>query len=178
MQRYDNSLLLKKNGIAVNLTIIDIILLVLFVPALWSGISKGLVRQVAGILALILGIWGAWHFSDAVAQLLKSYFEADRSVLKVSAFIIIFTGILVIVWLVGRAAEGIIKITLLSWVDKLLGVVFAILKTAFILSIIIYFLNYLDSVFEFLPKKEIADSDIYQFISRIAPSLFPYIKSL
>jgi membrane protein required for colicin V production len=78
----------------------------------------------------------------------------------------------------GRAAEGIIKITLLTWVDRLLGVIFAILKTAFILSLIFYLLNSINGLWDFLPKEKFADSHIYHFVSRIAPAVFPYIRNL
>ncbi len=159
-------------------TAIDIIILALFVPAIWIGLSKGFVRQIAGLLALILGIWGAWHFSDLAAGWLKPYVSAEHSVLQVTSFIVVFLVILFAVWLIGRAAEGIVKITMLSWVDKLLGLFFAILKTAFILSLIIYLLNSVNHIAEFLPKDIFAGSPVYTFISHLAPAIFPYLKNL
>lgn len=161
-----------------HLNVIDIIILALFIPAIWSGISKGLVRQVAGLAALILGVWGAYHFSDFAADKLKPLLDVDPSTLSLISFIVVFIIILVGVILVGRAAEGIIKITLLTWVDKLLGVFFSILKTAFILSLIFYLLNSINAIWDFLPKEKFADSEVYKIISRIAPAVFPYIRNL
>lgn len=178
LQRYDNSLLLKKFGIRMHLTVTDVILLALFIPAIWTGFNKGLVRQVAGIAALFLGVWGAWYFSGFAADKIAPYIEADKQVLNVIAFILVFILILISVNLIGKAAEGIVKISMMGWLNKLLGIIFAILKTAFILSILIYLLNELDSLWHFLPKEKFADSEVYSFISRIAPALFPYIKSL
>lgn len=161
-----------------HLNIIDIIILALFIPAIWVGISKGLVRQIAGLAALILGVWGAYYFSDFVANKLKPFLDVDQSTLSLISFIGVFLIILIAVILIGRAAEGIIKITLLTWIDRLLGIFFSILKTAFILSLIIYLLNSINEIWDFLPKEKLSNSEVYKFISRIAPSVFPYIKNL
>ena len=51
--------------------ILDIIILVCFVPAIVRGISKGFVSQAAALLALIAGVWIAFHFSDMLCSWLK-----------------------------------------------------------------------------------------------------------
>ena len=73
---------------------------------------------------------------------------------------------------------GAFKLALLGWLDKLLGVVFAIIKYAFIISVIIYLLNSLDNLFEFLPKETLEKSRLYAFVSKVAPAIFPYLKNL
>lgn len=161
-----------------SLTVLDLILLALFIPAIIGGISKGFIRQVAGLIALILGIWAGYHFSFLVSDRLKIWFELSTSLINILSFAIIFIGVLLIVSLIGRLASQIVKLVLLGWVDKILGIVFAVIKAAFIISIAIYLLNSLDSFWNFLPEKNLADSVVYKFLEQIAPKIFPYIKKL
>ena len=67
---------------------------------------------------------------------------------------------------------------MLGWIDKLLGVLFAVLKTALILSVIIYILNSLDHYLDFLPDWTISQSKFYLFLQDIAPRIFPYFRDL
>lgn len=160
------------------LSIVNIIILILFIPAIWSGISKGFVRQAAGLAALILGIWGAYTFGNIVSDYLTKLFEIDHKISSIIAFASLFFIIIVIVKLIGKLAEKLIKLVLLGWLDKLLGVVFAILKTAIILSIVIYLFNSVDELWSFLPKEELHKSQLYNFLEAIAPKIFPYFKGL
>ena len=41
---------------------LDIVLVVLLILSAINGFSKGFVEELAGLIALILGIWAAIHF--------------------------------------------------------------------------------------------------------------------
>lgn len=156
----------------------DLMLLILFVPAIIGGIRKGFIRQVAGLLALILGIWAGYHFSYYLSGKLNIWLDTISSFVNILSFALIFLAVLLIVSLIGQFVSGIFKVVLLGWLDKLLGIIFSIIKVAFILSIVIYILNSLDSLWSFLPKEYLAQSYIYPIIEKIAPIVFPYLKAL
>ena len=156
----------------------DIVILLCFVPAIFGGLIKGFVRQAAGLAALILGIWAGYHFSELVSAKLCTWIDTSPQWLSIISFAAIFIVVLLLVTLVGRLSEKAIQLVLLGWLDKLLGLVFAIVKTAFILSIIIYILVSLDSLIPFLPHETLKNSGIYSFIASLAPKFFPYIKNL
>ncbi len=161
-----------------SLIVVDLILLLIFVPAIIVGIRKGFVRQLAGLIALILGVWAGYHFSSFLSGKLNIWLNTISSFVDILSFTLIFLAVLLGVTLIGHFLSGIIKVALLGWLDKILGVIFAIIKTAFILSIVIYILNSFDSIWSFLPKKNLADSDVYLFLERLAPKVFPYLKNL
>jgi membrane protein required for colicin V production len=156
--------------------IIDILILLLFIPALIGGIKKGFIRQLAGLAALILGIWAAVRYNDILSGILGNWFKGNSSVVNIISFIIIFTIVLLAVSLVGRLASRVFRAVMLGWLDRIVGVIFSILKTAFILSVVIYILNSLDSLYSFMPKESISESRLYPRIKEIAPSVFPYFK--
>jgi len=156
----------------------DIIILICLIPALFAGFMKGFVRQAAAVLALILGVWAGYHFSDFVSHKLLSWINVDQNILNIISFAVIFIGVLIMVNLAGRAIEGLVKLVLLGWLDKILGIIFALLKYAFVLSILVYILESVDELFQFLPKETLKESVLYGYLSKIAPAIFPYLKNL
>jgi len=156
----------------------DLIMLVLFVPAVISGISKGFIRQIAGLLALMLGIWAGYHFSYFLSDKMNIWLNSISSFVNILSFALIFGLVLLGVSLIGQLISGLIKLALLGWLDKILGIFFATIKAAFILSVFIYILNSLDALWSFLPKEYLAKSGLYSIIEQIAPTVFPYLKEL
>ena len=53
-----------------NMPIMDIILLLCFIPAIISGLARGFVKQVADLVTLVLAAWAAYYFSRGVATYL------------------------------------------------------------------------------------------------------------
>ena len=54
---------------------IDTIIVIILLLALVMGFINGLVKEVASLAALILGIWGAIRFSSFTAAKLYDYFD-------------------------------------------------------------------------------------------------------
>ena len=154
----------------------DILILLLFIPALIGGIRKGFIRQLAGLIALLLGLWAASKYNALLSEIICLKFETTSSLVPVISFIIIFLIILLLVSLIGRLVSKIFQVAMLGWLDRIVGVLFSFLKTAFILSILIYILNSLDSLYNFMPKESISESRLYPPIQKLAPAVFPYLN--
>ncbi len=158
------------------MSILDIILIALFIFAGFNGYKKGLIGQAASLVGLILGIWGAIHFSEITANFLREQFSFTTQYLSLIAFAITFVGILVAVHFVGVLAEGIVSLAFLGIVNSLLGVVFAVLKTALILSIILLLLGKVSDRVSIIPNNFGEKSLFYGPIERLAPRIFPYLN--
>ena len=156
----------------------DLIILICLIPAIFAGFMKGFVRQAAAVAALLLGVWAGYLFSDFVSTKLANWINVEQNILNIISFAIIFIGVLILVNLAGRAIEGLVKLVLLGWLDKLAGIIFALIKYAFIFSILIYLIESLDELFKFLPRETLQNSVLYGYLSKIAPVVFPYLKNL
>lgn len=161
-----------------SLNFLDIFFLICFIPAIIGGLINGLVRQLATLASLLLGIWAGWHFSELLSQWIRLLFHSDSKLIGIISFAIIFIAVLILVNLIGKALSGIIKFALLGWLDKLLGVVFGLIKYALILSVIIYFFNSINNLYEIVPAHRFASSSLYSLIAPLAPAIFPYLKSI
>jgi membrane protein required for colicin V production len=154
---------------------LDAAILVILILSLVTGFINGLIKEIASLAALILGIWGAIHFSAFTAEKLYDYFDMTGRYVGIIAFVITFGLIVVLVHLVGTLVDKFVTAASLGFINRILGIVFGLLKTVLILSVIFAVMNAIDSKRPFLPKKLIEESRFYSPISDIAPAIFPII---
>lgn len=157
---------------------VDIIILILFVPAFIRGISKGFIDQVVSIVSLILGVWLSWKFSSKVSVLLDPYLEVSQTVLGVISFIIIMIVVVVGLRLLGSALEKLVKFIMLGWLDKILGLTFAILGMALIAGILATLFDSLNVKFHLVSQELLDSSLLYAPIKTIGLTVFPFLKEL
>ncbi|MFO7863878.1 MAG: CvpA family protein [Salinivirgaceae bacterium] len=152
--------------------------LILAVPLLWGlykGFSKGLVKSLATLVALVVGIIGAMKFSHLTSVFLVSNFSIGATYLPLVSFAITFLGIVVAVHLLARFLDKVMSAVALGGINKIAGAVFGVAKFAFILSVLLIILNYIDAQVQFMPKEKTEDSVLYRPIANFAPTIIPYI---
>jgi membrane protein required for colicin V production len=154
---------------------IDIIIIVALVLGMIRGFINGLVKEVASLAALILGIWGAIRFSSFTAAKLYDYFDMSGKYVGIISFIITFAVIVIIIHFIGMLVDRLVDAVALGFINRLLGIVFGLFKSVLIMSVIFVVLNAIDARRPFLPKEKIEKSFLYNPISDIAPALFPII---
>jgi Uncharacterized membrane protein, required for colicin V production len=146
----------------------------------WSGIrgfSTGFVIQISGLLAIILGTFIAYKTSYWVASKISGAIVADPIILNSIAFIITFFVVWGLIVLFGKFLHAIIKIAMLGLLNRIFGVVFAIVKVAFALSVILMLVGNINNSFNFLSQEQINKSALYKPIEKFAPAIFPYLKT-
>ena len=155
---------------------LDIILALFLIWAAFRGFTKGFIITVASLLALILGIYGGIHFSGYAASLLAEKLEPDPRHLQIISFAITFVAIVILVHLVAWLVDKLVNAIALGFVNRILGVIFNSIKMAFILSVLIGFLNYFDTDNSLIPEKDKESSILFNPVAAIAPALFPYLR--
>jgi membrane protein required for colicin V production len=155
---------------------IDFVIIALLAFGLIQGFIDGLIIEIAKLAALILGIWGAIHFSGWTAGKLYGWFDMQETWTGIVAFAITFVVIVLCINLLGRLLDTIVKSVSLGFVVKTLGAVFGVIKTALILSVVFVFLNTIDEKRHFLPSATIEKSFLYNPIADIIPAIFPIVE--
>lgn len=153
---------------------IDIIISVLLLFGLVRGIMKGLIVEVASLVALVGGLYGAMNFSFYASDLLKTYVSWDAKYIQITAFALTFLAIVILVSLLGKFLTKIAKTIALGLLNKILGGLFGALKIALILSIILMFFNKINSSLPFVKKDTLDNSILYKPVSGLAPMVFPF----
>jgi membrane protein required for colicin V production len=161
---------------AIGLNYFDIIFAILLLWSAYRGITKGFLIMAASLVALVLGVWGAIRFSDLTATLLIENLDLQSKYTALIAFAITFIAIVIGVHLLARALDKLVKAVALGFANKLAGLVFAVLKTAFLISIVLVILNSIDRRAPFIPQEHKENSLLYSPLSKLAPAIFPYLN--
>lgn len=155
--------------------------IIFVIPLLWGaykGFSKGFVLEIASLVALGLGVWGGLKFSYPSADYLSKLFDISEKLMPLISFSVVFIIIVIGVFLLAKLLQSVLKKAALGLVNKLLGLVFGVLKFAFILSIILNLINVFNNEVEFITPEKKEASLLYQPIEKVAQLLIPGIKDL
>lgn len=160
------------------MNILDIVFLVCLVPAVIQGLRKGFIAQVVAIISLILGGWIAYHFSSAATRWLGQWIEVSGPAMDIISFILIFAIVVTILFLLGKVLETSIKIIMLGWLNRLLGLIFALVKYALVIGLLIILFDSVNSKFGFVSEEYLDSSFMFRGFRDMSYSVFPYLKSL
>jgi len=150
--------------------------IVLAIPLLWftyKGFRNGFIIELASLAALILGIFVALHFSFYAEDYLRDNFEIAENYLYIISFAITFIIVAVLVYLVGKIIHKLVSIIALGFLNRLVGGIFGLLKTALVLSVILYFLNGFDTDSSIIKPEVKSDSYLYDPIQSLVPMIIP-----
>ncbi|WP_296317052.1 CvpA family protein [Winogradskyella sp. UBA3174] len=160
------------------MSIIDIVLGALLLFGLIRGAMKGLFVEVASLVALVLGVYGAIHFSYFAAGFLESKVDWNEKTINIIAFAITFVIIVLTISLAGKALTKLADFAALGILNKLLGGVFGALKIGLILSVLLLVFNKLNNTLPFMEQEDLEESMLYEPVKSLAPMIFPnLIKS-
>tara|TARA_R110000868_G_scaffold410193_2_gene697564 strand:- start:4083 stop:4616 length:534 start_codon:yes stop_codon:yes gene_type:complete len=155
--------------------ILDIALLTLLVLGIIRGFARGFFVELASLVALIAGIYGAFHFSNYAASFLKERVNWDENYLNIAAFVITFIIIVLVIALAGKALTKIADFAMLGLFNKILGALFGGLKVAFILSVILIVLDKINANIPFVKEQDQQGSVLYNPVKSLIPTLFPKV---
>ena len=160
------------------MAILDIILLLCFVPAIVSGISKGFVKQVIDLVAILVAAWGAFHFSTTLGEWLGQYLTLDTTVLNVISFALIAIVAALVLHLIGALITKALKAVSLGFLNRLLGLVFAVLKVGLVLGLLILLFESLNSTLQLVKPEKLENAVVYGALRDAANTIFPILKTL
>ncbi len=155
---------------------IDIIIGAVLVVFAIAGFSNGFIKSLASLAALILGIYLGIKLSGYAAAILANHINWSHEYLFIIAFAIIFILVVIIISLIGKFLDNIISAAALGFVNKILGLIFGLLKGALILSVIITLFNFADPDSKYLKEDAREKSLLYEPIGKIAPMLLVNFK--
>lgn len=158
------------------MNILDIIFLVPLLFALYRGFKTGIIHMAASLAALVLGIFLAIKLRPLFAALLDSVFDIAPDNMNVIAFSVAFVSIVLVVHMIAIVVEKLIKAVALNLVNRLLGMGFGLVVTAFVISMILWPLNKVNEEKQIIKPERIEGSFLYKPLSGFAPAVFPYLK--
>lgn len=149
---------------------LDILLLIILGAAAWKGFRRGFIIEMASLVGVVLGIWAGIHLSERVIDSLELEVKSAAF-----AFLITFALVLALVVLIGHGLTKLIDLASLSIPNKIAGIAFGVLRSAFTLSIA---LNLLHGWTEgSMPPADVREaSRLHAPVSAFAPLVVPALN--
>jgi membrane protein required for colicin V production len=119
------------------MSILDFFLLIPLGYGAWRGFKKGLIIEIFTFLAIIVGIYVAVHFSDALSHKIIENVGEEYSSTPAVSFTLIFLAVGALIYFGGVALEKVIKVVNLSLMNRMFGLLFGLIKALYLLSIFI-----------------------------------------
>ena len=152
--------------------ILDIVLGLLLIYGLYKGLKNGLFVEIASIIALVAGLYGAIHFSYIAGDYLSRNMEWNERYINIASFIITFIIIVLVVQLAGKFLTKIADFAMLGLLNKLAGAIFGALKVAVILGALLVFFERANSSVNLVKSETLEESTLYEPIKEIGALVF------
>jgi len=123
----------------------DILIIVILGYSLIRGLFRGLVKELSSIIGVFGGFYAAYTYYQLLAGLLSGVIH-DVAYLNILSFLIVFCSVLILVSVLGVIIKYLLNIAFLSWVDRIGGLAFGIIKGILVVSVLFITLT------AFLPK--------------------------
>lgn len=154
------------------MNIIDLIVCLVLVLAVWSGWRQGFIMQIFSLAGLVAGIWLAAHYGETVGGWLR----LDEDIATPVGFIVVLLIVVLVVAIVGRAIRKLFHFAGLGVTDIVLGVIVAVAKYLLVLSVAFAVLDALNEDYTLVKAQTIETSKSYKPIMRLSKSIFPFLE--
>jgi len=158
------------------MNILDILIGIPLGWAVIKGFSRGFVYEIASLVGLILGIYVAINFSGYAAGFLADIFHWTGRSAWLASLLITFAVVVMGIKLLGQLMEKVVESLAMGPLNHIAGGLVAGLKTALILSLLIYLINLVDFNRTLISAKSRKESYLWQPVSTVAPFIMPQLE--
>lgn len=113
----------------------DIAIIIIVSFCLILGLFKGLIREVAGIIGVIAGFYGAYTYYGIIGPVFSRWIS-NAAYQNMIAFFLLFCVILMGISMISILIRKFLNLVFLGWVDRLFGLVFGASKGILIVSVL------------------------------------------
>ncbi len=153
---------------------LDIGILVITLWLGYKGFTKGIIIELASLVALALGVYGAIHFSKLLTPYIIGFGISEKYT-PILSFAATFILILLVIHLLAKLITKLIDALSLSFLNKIGGALFGALKGLLICTVIILYVNKIDQRISFLSSEMKEESIFYNPMLGIGENVFPKI---
>lgn len=157
---------------------LDIVILALFIPGVIKGLSKGFLEQGISIAGIVLSLYLAPIYSGTVASWLQGHVNVSDGVLNILAFALVLLAVLVVVMIFAKLVTKAIEMASLGWLNKVLGIIFAVGLTAVIIGVVIILFDTVNSKFGLVNAPMLEESMLYNALKDFGYGVFPYLQEI
>ena len=156
------------------MNIIDIIVGLLLVWAVWCGWRKGIILQVCSIAGLVIAIWLGFKFGETVGLMA----QIDPKMAAVGGFLIVFVVALILSSIISRMVRKLFRFAGLGLLDRMLGTMLSVAKYTIMIGILLSAFNRLNANYKMVDDKVIRSSVTFRPMMRLSEQVIPVMDWL
>lgn len=157
------------------MNVLDIIVLSCFSYGLIRGLIKGFVVEIAGVIALFVGVLGAFKFASSFANFIDPHIDLDPKIIQGVSFLLLFVAIVYGISLLAKMLTKTLQLVALGFLNRLTGGLFGLIKWTVILCVLLLAFDQIESVITILPQSFTEESITYPFLADLSNFLFDWI---
>lgn len=156
-----------------NMNVIDIILGIFLLLGFIRGFQKGFIIELAGIVALLAGIYGGLEYGYIAESYLEKWTDWSATGIEITSFFIVFIAIVVLVSVIAKILTTIVHSIALGLINRIFGAVFGVIKTALFIFILLLIFDAINGEGRFISEKKLDDSVVVSTIKELTSTLLP-----
>ena len=116
--------------------IIDILIAVALIISVIVGIMRGFIKEAISIASLLVAIWAALYFGSGVGAISESWISSNEMRTWFGR-ILVFAIILSLGGLLGWGLSRLVRLSVLSGIDRMVGAVFGVGRGILLIALFI-----------------------------------------
>ena len=100
---------------------LDIIFVLVAALGFWAGYSRGIIKTFFTVVSFTIGLLAAFKMAPAFTKFLEDLTKNDNPLMFIAGFLLSFIIMMVVLRLIARALEGILKSANINFINQLIG---------------------------------------------------------
>ena len=155
------------------MTVLDIILIGVFVVGAIRGIMVGAIKQIASLLGLVVGLLAAKALYGMLAEKLYDTVTTSMTFAQVLSFVLIWVLVPIAFAVIASLLTKAMSVICLGWLNRWLGAGIGALKYVLFASLFICVFEFVDADNELLSKDTKKSSVLYYPVQQLAGIFVP-----
>jgi membrane protein required for colicin V production len=126
-----------------NMEILDLIILMPLIYGAYKGYKRGFIMSLFLLLAVVVGLYAAFHFTDLIVSYGKEHFAWKSSYIAPVTFLSLFLVVGAGIYFGGKVLESVIKLAKLSILNSFAVALLGLLQwTYFVGSLLLMMISF------------------------------------
>jgi len=119
---------------------LDLSIIALCLLTFTNGVIKGFIRDFASMTGIVLGFFAVAHYGQFVSSQIKKMISFPYP--DILSFVFILSIIFILCMVIGIIVRKFLHISMLGWLDRILGGVFGLFKGLVLAALLVIVINY------------------------------------
>jgi membrane protein required for colicin V production len=160
-----------------DMKMLDLIILLPLIYGAYKGYKRGFIMSLFLLLAVVVGLYAAFHFTDVIVGYGKEHFSWTSSYIAPVTFLSLFLVVGAGIYFGGKVLESVIKLVKLSILNSLSGALLGLLQWTYFVGSLLLMLISFDQKEKIISKETKQHSLILPVMTAVLHGSIPGVSS-